>query len=310
MESNQAKSGITDSAPKTSGTCNTNFFQINVATTQLTPSEIDAIKESLRRCSDSTVEAAIAFRTSRDPALLPVIVTGIIERFLEPDLKPLLKKGDDSLALFDDLGVDSLTMMEIVILVEETIGISIENEELRDLRTIADVKAFIAAKGGSSAASAPAPDTEKYPITQSEILACMRYADPFLFVEQAAISGKKACGTYHISGNENFLKGHFTNNPVFPASISLEALGQLAVLFLIKADPSDTGGTVDPHTIYFTSCDGIRCHKECKPGVVFEMETTLKRLRHPMATFEGNIKVNGEKVVFAEEITLLFDYAS
>lgn len=284
-----------------------NFLFTKVATSNLSQTEIEAIKESLRRCTPETVEAAIDYRASKNASLVPTIVTGIIERFLEPDLKPLMKKGDDSLTLFDDLGVDSLTMMEIVILVEETIGISVENEELRELRSIGDVKTFIASKL-TDATSTPGEDVTKYPITSADILESMQYQDPFLFVQQAAIEGKKAKGTYYISGEEGFLQGHFKNNPVFPASISLEALGQLAVLFLIKTDPSITGGKVDPKTIYFTSCDGIRCHKECKPGVLFEMETELKRLRHPMATFEGNIKVNGEKVVFAEEITLLFDY--
>ena len=278
-----------------------------MATSNLPSTEIEAIKESLRRCTPETVEAAITYRSSKDATQVPSIVTGIIERFLEPDLKPLIQKGDDSLALFDDLGVDSLTMMEIVILVEETIGISVENEELRELRTIGDVKTFIGTKLGDSPAAA-IEDTKAYPITSAEILESMQYKDPFLFVQQAAVSGKKAKGTYYVSGKEDFLQGHFIDNPVFPASISLEALGQLAVLFLIKADPSVTGGKVAPKSIYFTSCDGIRCHKECKPGVLFEMETEMKRLRHPMATFEGYIRVNGEKVVFAEEITLLFDY--
>jgi len=279
-----------------------------VTTSNLSSTEIEAIKESLRRCSPVTVEAAIAYRSSKDSSLVPTIVTGIIERFLEPDLKPLMQKGDDTLTLFDDLGVDSLTMMEIVILVEETIGISVENEELRELRTIGDVKNFITAKTGGTT-SAPVSDSGNYPITSEEIINLMQYQDPFLFVQQAAISGKKAKGTYYVSGKEDFLKGHFKSNPVFPASISIEAIGQLAVLFLIKGDESVTGGKVEPKSIYFTSCDGIRCHKECKPGVMFEMETELKRIRHPMATFEGSIKVNGEKVVFAEEITLLFDYA-
>ena len=120
-----------------------------MSTPNIPQADIDALKESLRRCSDETIEAAIAYRASKDASLVPVIVAGIIERFLEPDLKPLMSKGDDSLLLFDDLGVDSLTMMEIVILVEETILISIENEELRGLQSIGDIKQFIHSKLGS-----------------------------------------------------------------------------------------------------------------------------------------------------------------
>ena len=36
--------------------------------------------------------------------------------------------------------MDSLTMLEIVMLVEQTLKLAPDNEELRDLRTIGDVK--------------------------------------------------------------------------------------------------------------------------------------------------------------------------
>ena len=48
--------------------------------------------------------------------------------------------------MYEDLGMDSLTMLEIVMLVEQTLQVSIDNEELKDLRTIGDVKAYLNAK--------------------------------------------------------------------------------------------------------------------------------------------------------------------
>jgi acyl carrier protein len=278
-----------------------------VPTPNITQAEIDTLKESLRRCSSETIDAAIIYRTSKDVALVPVIVTGIIERFLEPDIKPMISSGDDSLLLFDDLGVDSLTMMEIVILVEETLDISIENEELRGLQSISDIKKFITSKLGGGEESDNI-DTALYPIDSKAIEEVMPQQQPFLFIDHANVTSKGAKGTYLITGKEEFLKGHFKNNPVFPASISIEALGQLGVLFLLKAEPSELGGEPNADSIYFTSCDGVRCHRMSKPGDVLEMEVKLKRLRHPMVTFEGYIAVDGEKVVYAEEITLLFDY--
>lgn len=248
------------------------------------------------------------YRTSKDASQVPGVVTGIIERFLEPDLKPMMSSGDDSLLLFDDLGIDSLTMMEIVILVEETLDISIENEELRGLQSIGDIKQFIHGKIGGEDAPDDA-NSALYAIDSREINEVMPQQPPFLFIDQANVTSKGAKGTYLITGKEEILKGHFKNNPVFPASISIEALGQLGVLFLLKADPAELGGNPDAESIYFTSCDGVRCHRMSKPGDLMEMEVKLKRLRHPMVTFEGYIAVNGEKVVYAEEITLLFDYA-
>ncbi|WP_309379854.1 3-hydroxyacyl-ACP dehydratase FabZ family protein [Cerasicoccus frondis] len=135
------------------------------------------------------------------------------------------------------------------------------------------------------------------------------HADPFLFVEEATVEGRQISGSYQITGQEDFLRGHFKGNPVFPASIMLEALGQLAVVYLLLAEDESLTAKVDPGRILFTACDGVRCSRVCKPGDKLEMQVKARRIRHPGATFEGKILVNGEKAVFAEEISLKFDYA-
>ena len=86
------------------------------------------------------------FRKSKDAAQIETIVMGIIDRHLEPDQREILANSDDSLRMYEDLGMDSLTMLEVVMLVEQTLLVSIDNEELRDLRTVGDVKAYLNAK--------------------------------------------------------------------------------------------------------------------------------------------------------------------
>jgi 3-hydroxyacyl-[acyl-carrier-protein] dehydratase len=110
------------------------------------PDEETVLRESLKRCSPNTVAAACAFRKSGASVYLGIIVIGIIERYVERDLRGLLKRPDASLRLVEDLGIDSLTMLEIVMLTEEVVGISIEYEELRDLRTLGDVAHFVEIK--------------------------------------------------------------------------------------------------------------------------------------------------------------------
>jgi len=122
------------------------------------------------------------------------------------------------------------------------------------------------------------------------------------------INGDETTGSYRISGNEYFLEGHFKENPVFPASIMIEALGQLCVFFLLKGDNSGIKEKVDPNTIFFTSCDGVKCRRICKPGDLLKMKVTVSRVRHPLACFKGEILVEGEKTAVAEEIKLAFDY--
>jgi len=261
-----------------------------------------ALREALKRCSPSAVEAALQYRKTLDATHVPAVVIGVIERFVEPSLRPKLHTPDDDLRMVEDLGIDSLTMMEIVILVEEVLQMQINNEELRHLRTVGDVKIFIDCKVRGLP---PPKPTRHLPI--EHIGAVMPIQPPFLFLNEASVNNQGAQGKYRISGQEFFLVGHFKDNPVMPASIMIEAIGQLAVLALLEGViPVDEGKMVDPKTIFFTSSEGVRCHRICRPGDVLTISVKPKRAKMPLATFEGSIRVGQEKAVIAEEITLTF----
>lgn len=269
-----------------------------------TPEEDANLREALKRCSAATYESAAQFRKTGNTEHLPAIVLGVIERYVEPDLRAKLKDADDDLRIIEDLGIDSLTMMEIVILVEDVLQMTINNEELRHLRTVGDVKTFLDCK----VRGLPLPQPTKF-IPIEQIAAIMPIQPPFLFLGEASINAHGANAKYKISGQEFFLQGHFKDNPVLPASIMLEALGQLAVLFLLEGQIGEAGKTVDPKMIFFTSCEGVRCHRVCRPGDVLSLSIKPKRLKLPLATFEGQIRVGQEKAAIAEEITLTFAYA-
>ncbi len=267
------------------------------------PEDEAALREALKRCSPSTFEAAVQYRKTGNPEHVPAVVIGVIERFVEPDLRVKLKDADDDLRLIEDLGIDSLTMMEIVILVEDVLQMSINNDELRNLRTVGDVKTFIDCK--IRGLTLPKP-TKFIPI--EHIGAVMPVQPPFLFLNEASVSSTAANGKYKISGQEFFLQGHFKDNPVMPASIMLEALGQLAVLYLLEGAPTEPGKIVSSQMIFFTGCEGVRAHRVCKPGDILTLSIKPKRMKMPLATFEGSIRVGQEKAVIAEEITLTYGF--
>lgn len=127
----------------------------------------DHLREALKRCPPTTFEAVRAFRATGDYAHLPTIVTGVIARFVERELRekfllspsvgtpspsPAFADTNTAVAptaqlrLVEDLGLDSLTMMEIVILTEDVFPVTINNDELRHLRTLGDVTQFIECK--------------------------------------------------------------------------------------------------------------------------------------------------------------------
>jgi acyl carrier protein len=113
-----------------------------------TPEDDAHLRDALKRCSPSTREAASEFRKTGSADCLPAIVDGLIEHYVDPDVRPKLSRPDDRLRLVEDLAIDSLTMLEIVFLAEDVLQISIDNEEIRPFRTVGDVKAFLAAKLG------------------------------------------------------------------------------------------------------------------------------------------------------------------
>jgi 3-hydroxyacyl-[acyl-carrier-protein] dehydratase len=268
---------------------------------EFTPDQEGALRESLRRCSEKTIEAAISYQQAADPKHIPVIVIGIFERFVEPDLRPRLAGDSDELRVIEDLGLDSLTMMEIVMLVEEVTQTKIENDELRGLVTIGDIKTFVDCRARGVTPPAPAKA-----LMGDELRAIMPISAPFLFLDDARISPVQATASYRITGQEFFLAGHFKNNPVMPASIMLEALGQLGVLHLLSGLPVDAGKVVGAQTIFFASTDGVRCSRVCKPGDVLTLTLKPKRIKEPLAVYTGSIRVGQEKAVIAEEITLTF----
>ena len=111
-----------------------------------TPKDDERLLDALKRCSPATREAARQFRRTGSAECLPAIVDGILEHFVEPDLRSKLCRGADGLRLVEDLAIDSLTLLEVVYLAEDVLQISIENEDLRPFRTVGDIKEFLASK--------------------------------------------------------------------------------------------------------------------------------------------------------------------
>ena len=131
-----------------------------------TPVDDPALREALKRCSPATYYAACKFRTTKRREDLRLVVLGVIERFVEREVRPKLANASDALRLSEDLGIDSLTMMEIVMVAEEALRISVSNEELTHLQTLGQVQAFILEKSKSPStpliARKPAVATETW----------------------------------------------------------------------------------------------------------------------------------------------------
>lgn len=109
----------------------------------VTQDEKDIFKETLKRCPAGTFEALIRYRESGSIEDLNVFLLGCIKRHTDKEYHELLDKGDDAVSFIDDLGIDSMTMMEIVMMVEECLGVQIENQDLMNVRTLGDLNGYL-----------------------------------------------------------------------------------------------------------------------------------------------------------------------
>lgn len=114
-----------------------------------TPDDDPVLRETLKRCSPATYYAACKFRATGETEHLRTVLLGVVERFVERDLRGKLQSPAETLPrlrLSQDLGLDSLTMMEIVMIAEEVLQVTISNEELTRLTTLGQVQQFIETK--------------------------------------------------------------------------------------------------------------------------------------------------------------------
>lgn len=142
---------------------------------------------------------------------------------------------------------------------------------------------------------------------RAELEADLPYGPSFLFLDTAQIDGLEATGSYTITDNIPFLADHFKHEAVFPASIMIEAMGQLGILFLLHGRHEALPVAPDPRKLFFTSADGVRCFRVCKPGDTLTLRMKCRKIRPPLALFQGSIHCNGEKVSSVETVTLIFE---
>jgi 3-hydroxyacyl-[acyl-carrier-protein] dehydratase len=112
---------------------------------QLTNEEADRIRRNFKRCSPETIEAIIRFHATRAAAEVPEIARGIIRRYIPAENAAVLDSATAGTPLAD-LRIESLTMLEIVLDVQDALDITIEDSELREFKTLGDVIGFLEKK--------------------------------------------------------------------------------------------------------------------------------------------------------------------
>ncbi len=268
----------------------------------LTPEQEAKLRESFKRCSPQTIEAILRFRNEKKISSVIVAVHGIIERYVKSEEAQGISTRPDSARLGEDLGIDSLTMLEIVMSIEEALDFRIEDADARSIRTLGDVRRYVDDRVHGRAVSLV--EVEGY--DRDRLCLILPQQPPFLFLDKAEIQGDCIRASYLFKGDEFFFAGHFLNDPVVPASIVYEALGQACCLWILERVPSRLDQVLTTNQILFVGMDEARFFKRAKPNDEIHVSLTLTRLRAPLAIFAGEVKVQDQLLARVEGLTLAF----
>ncbi len=274
----------------------------NSIVTKLTDEQEAKLRESFKRCSPETLDAILRFRREGDLDAVIVIVHGIIERYLKLEPGEHIAQRPDTTRLGEDLGVDSLTMLEIIMSMEEALAFRVDDSDLRNIRTLGDVRRYVDDRVHGKPVSIAKIET----YDRDRLCLILPQQPPFLFLDKAEIQSDTVRAAYLFRGDEFFFSGHFVNDPVVPASIVYEALGQACCLWILEQVPSRLQHSLATNQVLFVGMDGARFLRRAKPNDEIHMSLTLTRLRAPLAIFAGEVKIQNQLVARVEALTLAF----
>jgi acyl carrier protein len=274
----------------------------NSVVTKLTNEQEAKLRESFKRCSPETLDAILRFRREHDLDAVIVCVHGIIERYLKLEPGDTIAQRPDTTRLGEDLGIDSLTMLEIVMAIEEALDFRAEDSDVRNIRTLGDVRRYVDDRVHGRPVSIAAVET----YDRDRLCLILPQQPPFLFLDKVETQGDSVRAVYLFRGDEFFFSGHFLNDPVVPASIVYEALGQACCLWVLEQVPSRLHQILTTNQVLFVGMDEARFFHRAKPNDEIHISLTLTRLRAPLALFAGQVKVHNQVLARVERIILAF----
>ena len=126
---------------------------------------------------------------------------------------------------------------------------------------------------------------------------------PFLFVDEitAVEPGVSAAGTWHLTGDEWFFKGHFPGRPTLPGVLMCEAIAQVGAIAVL------VGGNHPGKIPLFGGLDGARFRRQVQPGDTLELVVQLGRMSARAGKGTGRALLNGETACECDLMFVLVD---
>jgi 3-hydroxyacyl-[acyl-carrier-protein] dehydratase len=131
-----------------------------------------------------------------------------------------------------------------------------------------------------------------------DILKYLPHREPFLFVDEVLNinKGSDIHAIKRLTGEEDYFRGHFPNNPVMPGVIIIEALAQASgILGFQTMDKTPEEGSI----YVFAGVDRVRFRRRVGPGDDIHLYSKILNEKRGIWKFECRAEVDNEIVCSA-----------
>ena len=115
----------------------------------LTEKTPDLIRADLAGFPAAAVDAALRFREDGAPGSLEAMVLGMLAYYRPSNRTEPLDAMPPETRFREELGIDSLTLAEMVFKLDELLGVPIEMHEVAQVQTLGELQTFLRQKLGS-----------------------------------------------------------------------------------------------------------------------------------------------------------------
>ena len=105
--------------------------------------ENSALRIILQGYPEATIAACAEYQRSRDSGALDLAMAGVVQHHLSNPPEQPVAEMPGSTKLADDLGMDSITMVEMACVFEDMVGTRLPDEELDKIVTLDDLRAVL-----------------------------------------------------------------------------------------------------------------------------------------------------------------------